>query len=754
MSASKATLVRVHGTSTNEISSALHAGLARLRTGTLVMFFLERSLVGQDLDLLQSHGFGGAEIVLASSQVGDTISSRLDVLLAPGAAPSLTAELVAKGLRRGGPELLPGAVTYRGPARAYPPSPAETARTVAEVLDVLAKLDFDPERDFFGVVVCDVPDDTVRSSVAWRLGEVVNSQLEFAMFSESDRPGAPTERAVVAPAERESPTAVLEKIDAMIGLAEVKKEVRRLATFAELEQRRKQAGLPVSEGSWHLSFTGNPGTGKTTVARLIAQLYAAYGIVSKGQLVEVSRTDLVAGYVGQTAEKTDAAVRSAVGGVLFIDEAYSLTPSTEGQDFGSEAIATLLKLMEDLRDDLVVIVAGYPEDMNRFLLANPGLSSRFARTVRFADYTTEELLAIVQTLVTADRSTLAPDALPRLRTALEGLDRDDHFGNGRSARQLFDEMRLRQAERLAGAPQADLTVFAAADIPEQAPSMSTLADGRGTGAVKPTFEEATGELNRLIGLKAVKTQVRQLADLARVQKLRAELGAPVLPVSRHLVFTGNPGTGKTTVARILGQVYASLGILRRGHVVEVSRADLVAGFVGQTAMKTNAVVQSALGGVLFIDEAYTLARGSGGADFGQEAIDELLALMENHRDELVVIAAGYPAEMETFLETNPGLRSRFGTTVDFADYNAIDCQAIFDGLATQHRLVFAPDANWEMVLLMRQLVNAPHFANGRTVRRVFELALARQASRLAQVLAPTMDDLATLLPEDFTDLAL
>ena len=194
------------------------------------------------------------------------------------------------------------------------------------------------------------------------------------------------------------------------------------------------------------------------------------------------------------------------------------------------------------------------------------------------------------------------------------------------------------------------------------------------------IEELLAELDALIGLEHVKTEVRRLTSLLRVQQLRAEQGLPVIETSRHLVFVGNPGTGKTTVARLLSQIYRSLGVVAKGHLVETERADLVAGYVGQTAAKTKAVLESALGGTVLIDEAYALARG-GDNDFGREAIDTLVKFMEDHRDDLAVVVAGYPDEMREFIETNPGLESRFARTLEFPDYTTDELLRIFDSMS-------------------------------------------------------------------------
>ena len=256
------------------------------------------------------------------------------------------------------------------------------------------------------------------------------------------------------PPEDESLEDVLAELEEQIGLGRVKRDVQSMVNLMQAVRMRQEAGLPAPPLSRHLVFAGNPGTGKTTVARIYGRVLKALGLLRKGHLIEVDRTALVGEYVGHTGPKTQAAVTQALGGVLFIDEAYSLAPIGIGNDFGAEAIATLVKMMEDHREDLVVIVAGYVNDMGRFIGSNPGLSSRFTRTLLFDDYTPAELVEIFEYHAREVQYQLSPDAHRALTEMFQLLPRGEGFGNGRSARQIFQQMTERQAHRLAGITDA------------------------------------------------------------------------------------------------------------------------------------------------------------------------------------------------------------------------------------------------------------------------------------------------------------
>ena len=266
---------------------------------------------------------------------------------------------------------------------------------------------------------------------------------------------------------------------------------------------------------------------------------------------------------------------------------------------------------------------------------------------------------------------------------------------------------------------------------------------------KPNLDELMAELEELVGLEEVKKDVKNLINLVKVRKLREEHGLPNTAMSLHLVFTGNPGTGKTTVARLLAGMYAAIGVLSKGQLVEVDRSGLVAGYVGQTALKTQEVIKSALGGVLFIDEAYALA-GGGEQDFGKEAIETILKAMEDHRDDLIVIVAGYTGPMEDFMNSNPGLESRFNKYFNFPDYNGEELYKIFLLRCKKNSYELSKSAQKEAKKIFNEMYEnrSDNFGNGRDVRNFFEDTVIHQANRLAAMENPTKEDLVTITPKD------
>ncbi|MFE0422113.1 right-handed parallel beta-helix repeat-containing protein [Streptomyces sp. NPDC058953] len=540
----------------------------------------------------------------------------------------------------------------------------------------------------------------------------------------------------------DEPRDPLDELEALIGLDGVKHQVRTLVNLNQLAQRRKSLGMPVPSMSRHLVFAGPPGTGKTTVARLYGSILAQLGVLPQGHLVEVSRADLVAQVIGGTAIKTTEAFKKAIGGVLFIDEAYTLTSGGSGHDFGREAVDTLLKLMEDHREDVAVIAAGYSAEMDDFLASNPGLASRFTRTIEFGNYSVDELVTITESMCRANQYELGPGTSQALAAHYETMERGAAFGNGRAARRVFEEMVDRQAFRLATMDEPaerDLTLLLPEDIAESATAPGTAAEDR---------EAMLAKLDGMVGLRAVKREVTDLVSLLTTAKQREAAGLPVPRINRHLVFSGAPGTGKTTVARLYASLLASLGVLSRGQLVEVARADLVGRYVGHTAQLTKEVFQSALGGVLFIDEAYTLTPEGAGADFGREAVDTLLKLMEDHREEVVVIVAGYTAEMRGFLASNPGLASRFSRSVEFENYTTDELLTILAHSAEETGYTCPPPT---LETLRAHVDAAPRdrtFGNARLARQLLETMVTHQARRLTTVPRPTIDDLRTLLPED------
>lgn len=515
----------------------------------------------------------------------------------------------------------------------------------------------------------------------------------------------------------------LDELNAMIGMEEVKEKVHSYYYFLEYQRERERQGYHFENGqSLNMILTGNPGTGKTSIARLLAKIYYQLGALPREEVVEVDRSSLVGAYVGQTEEKTLEAIQSAVGGVLFIDEAYSLKrDGASGTDYGQTAIDTIVSAMTsgNYARKFAVILAGYPEEMRTFLWSNPGLRSRFPETnhIHLPDFSMNELMEIGEQVALENDYSLTEDALMELEKRLKKEQVDESFGNARTAKDIVLDAIFKQGAEVAKEKKYSKDSFTI--LNKGAFELQGHKDKR---------DHISGEakLERLIGLQNVKEQVTQLSSFVKVQKERSEIGLPSIPIQLHAIFTGPPGTGKTTVASIYSQILHELDLLKRGHVVRVGRSDLVAGFVGQTAIKTKKKIREALGGVLFIDEAYSLL-SKGVQDFGSEVIDTLVEEMTKHEENLVVIFAGYSDQMEKLLQSNPGLSSRFKKTIVFPNYSAEELIDIVEFYVNEYGYELEEGVKGAMY---QAVLADPPGGNARSMRDIVEHAIQRQAYRV------------------------
>lgn len=553
---------------------------------------------------------------------------------------------------------------------------------------------------------------------------------------------------------------LLTELDKLVGLQQVKQHIHDQIILINFNKLRKEQGLDdESKFTLHSVAIGNPGTGKTTVMRLLGKIYHKLGMLSKGHVLEVDRVDLVGEYIGQTAPKVQKCIDDARGGILFIDEAYALSRAGEdSKDYGKEVIEILIKEMSDGPGDIAIFVAGYPKEMRVFLESNPGLKSRFSNYFTFDDYLPEELLQIGDVIAERYKLTIPEDARILLKDGLTEAyrSRDKSFGNARFVEGVINKAKMNMALRLM-------------QLPDQKSLDKTLLSTISKEDISKVFEEtkrkplklevdkddlfiALDELNTLVGLQNVK---QEIDELIRLIKYYNDIGKDVLnKFSLHSVFLGNPGTGKTTVARIFGKIFKALGILERGHLVEVDKESLVSGYVGQTAIKTNAKIEEALGGVLFIDEAYALTNSSNN-DFGSEAIETLLKRMEDLRGQFIVIAAGYTDNMNDFLKANPGLNSRFDKKYFFEDYNTEEMMQIADVFLKPENLILNSEAKAHLQSYFTELYQHrdKYFGNGRAVRQTIEEVIKNQHLRMANIPAAqrNIQDLQTIILEDVTE---
>ncbi len=539
---------------------------------------------------------------------------------------------------------------------------------------------------------------------------------------------------------------ILAEFDDMKGMEQVKSQIRSIARSVELNRRRAQTGRGQSKvQNIHIAITGSPGTGKTEIAKRLGRIFKAMGVLPKGHVVERERKTLLDSMANSAGVNMDKAVDEAMGGVLFIDEAYNLIPMNNPSDKDKDGTAAIEALMTRMSNDagkFITVIAGYKAEIEEFIAnANPGLARRFTHRIHIDDYSADVLVEIYKGLATKDNFTLTPEAEELLQKKVQEMVtmKDKNFGNAGAMVKLYAETIERQGDRL-GESMDELTedqmfTIEAADIPYESPK-------------RVDIKQCMRDLDSLVGLESVKKMVRELADTITIEQERAaaEGRQPHYPMS-HYLFLGNPGTGKTTVARIMGDIFYTLGLLPSNKLVEVKPADMISGYVGQTAPLTRKMIDRGLGGVLFIDEAYGLNDGQFGT---RDATPEMLTLLNDYKGRMVCIAAGYPREMTQWLATNTGFDRRFETKVFFEDYSADELATIFMNILKKEGMRTDEAAENEMRRYFEALVynKGDNFGNAAEAVKYFNKVKINQGARLRKLGSYNREELYWLRRED------
>ena len=527
---------------------------------------------------------------------------------------------------------------------------------------------------------------------------------------------------------------ILKDINGLVGLADVKDNVKELLKYLEYSKKIDTEGF----ANLNMIFKGNSGTGKTTIARLFAELYYKLGFISQNKITEVTSKDLIGTHLGETAPKTQAVIDTALDGVLFIDEAYTIMASKGGgtSNYPAECMATICKAMETYKNRLVVIFAGYTKEMNDFINANQGLMSRIGYELEFPDFSKSELMQIFYDEVNGNGFTLEDGVSAKIEKIVSKNKVGRNFGNARFVKNLFDRLVMTHAANYTEEYQLkvitnhDVEVFEATKKDKE----------RG-------IDDILGELNSLIGLSKVKETINGFVS---VIELNRKLGR-MPDFNMHMIFKGNAGTGKTTVARLLAEIYYNLGYVKRNKLVEVQSQDLIGEFLGQTGPKTQAIIESALDGVLFIDEAYSIMEHNGtNASYSAECVATLLKAMEDYQGRLIIIFAGYTEEMKKFRDLNPGLKSRIGYEIDFEDYSVEELLQIYDKKVNDKGFRSDEAARAKVERILRKAKDVENFGNGRFVENTVQKIIIEHAMKTRNT--DDYDRLITFVEEDIPEI--
>lgn len=526
-----------------------------------------------------------------------------------------------------------------------------------------------------------------------------------------------------------STTSALSTLNEMVGLASIKEQVELFSAQIEFGRLRQEQGLTTRQAPLHAAFVGNPGTGKTTVAELIGSIFKEIGVLSSGHVVCEERSTLVGPLYSDELQLVQKAISKAKGGILFIDEAYNLHVENDPKDPGHRILESLLTSLSDEKQrDWMLILAGYPAEIRRMLDSNVGLASRVPNIYHFKDYSQQELLQIAELYLKRNQYSFTPDASKAFEMIVRRTHsmKDEQFGNARFITNILEkEIIPAMATRIVRS-DGKKDIYALTTIEKcDVPATAEFAD----------YESAICKLNKMVGLSSLKNNIEKHLNYVKFINTRRDNGIYTSTPPLHMIFMGNPGTGKTTVADYLGEIYSALGLISGGQVIKANRASLIGTHIGDTEKKVTQILKLARGNILFIDEAYTLYDNSNNKnDFGARAMEVLLDTLSKEDIDMIVILAGYPNEMKKLLSENIGLESRFPYTFHFEDYTPEELMQIAENVAEQNNVRFSDSAREAIRAIIKRGYKQKdaNFGNARfVVRLITTEVIPNMSSRLS-----------------------
>lgn len=558
--------------------------------------------------------------------------------------------------------------------------------------------------------------------------------------------------------EKDSLSTIIEELNHFVGLKNLKNSLSDFITYLNFVQERKKQGVDVIESfSANCIFLGNPGTGKTSIARLLGKFFKSIGLLEHGHVIEVDRSALVGEFIGETAQKTDKIISQSLGGILFIDEAYTLKREKNGKDFGQEAIDIILKRMEDFKGQFFVIAAGYPEPMQNFLESNPGLKSRFTHLFTFDDYSPNELIEIFKQFSTKEKFVITEAAEKTFYEKLEPFCEqvDKNFGNARFIRNIFNEIKIQLSKRYHFLPYEERNFSAMSTIIKEdilAAFNQYQKHNNKFILNEDKFDKYINELNNLVGLEEVKSTFTKLLSAIKVEQLKKERSIASLPKNLNSIFIAEQGAGTSSVARLFGRIFKELLLLDNGQLVEIDSSIFYGLNKIDSFLRLDNIFQDSVGKIVLInDSILTLQTKS---DFSDSLLQYFLKKLYIYQDKIVTILLGTRDEIEDLLINVPVIENQFPNIYNFGHYSTRQLLEIALSICQKRNYQLDEGAWQQMLEIIAELrkEKVRNFYNARTIKEILNKAILNQEERIMCIDYPKDNDLMTITLEDFTGL--